>query len=68
MMRRAQADINIRQTNAKQADPRPHHVLLVETADAVKGLAAQRRLGFGIQKTAGQMPEGMAAKSVKREE
>ena len=46
MSRRTKADINIRETNPKQADPRPQHVPRVEAAHAVVGFRACRRFGF----------------------
>ena len=57
MSRRAKADINVRQADPEQTDPRPHHVFAVEAAYAVVTFRAGRRLGFGIQKAADQMPQ-----------
>ena len=38
----AEPDVNIRQTNPDETDPRPHHVTAVEARDTVVTLRAGR--------------------------
>ena len=64
MARRAQADINIRETNPEQADPSPHHVTDIQAGNTIICLGAGWRFGLGVKEAANQMPQRVAAKGI----
>ncbi len=44
--RRAQTNVDIREPDPKQTDPRPQHVARVEASHAIVSFRARRRFGF----------------------
>src|SRR5450755_2766380 len=62
--RRAQADVTIGDADPEKTQPRPQHVAAIETAHRVVAARARRRLRLGIEKSANEMTQRMAAERV----
>src|SRR5437773_2164359 len=65
---RAEPHVKIGETDPEQTQPGPKHVAPVETSHASVSAIARRRSGKLIEKSAGQMSQGMTTKRITAEQ
>ena len=65
---RAEADVEIGESDREQTHPRPAHVLAVKAAHAIIRLGDRRRPRQQVPASSDQMPQGVAAECVTREQ